>query len=304
MIQFKTILVPVDFSDASRKAVNYGLTLAIHFNAKLLLAHIVPYSSAATQTHDVEQQQCDSARREIQNLVPADYRTRIGVETIVKIGNIDSDLLGIVRDESVDLIVMGTHGRRYWGRWFIGSVTERLLRKAPVPLLTMSHVDVECAIEPGPVELKRILYATDLPDNSSNGLRYAIELARTLRAALTVLHAVDHANFIYWAGATAGYLQEQLTRLVHERRRALGELVAHEGSAGMEIETLVVEGKPFEKILSVAEERAIDIIVLNLQGKGMLERAFIGSTAERVVRLAHIPVLSVPVMGEKPHGPL
>ena len=154
------------------------------------------------------------------------------------------------------------------------------------------------------MELKRILYATDLPDNSSNGLRYAIELARTLRAALTVLHAVDHANVIYWAGATAGYLQEQLTKLVHERRRALRELVAHEGSAGMEIETLVVEGKPFEKILSVAEERGIDIIVLNLQSKGMLERAFIGSTAERVVRLAHIPVLSVPVMGEKPHGPL
>jgi nucleotide-binding universal stress UspA family protein len=302
MIEFKTILVPVDFSDTSRKAVNYGLTLALHFNAKLFLAHIVPYSSAPTQTHDVETQQCETARREIQSLIPAEYRSRIGIETIVKIGNIDSELLGIVRDQSVDLIVMGTHGRRYLGRWFIGSVTERLLRKAPVPLLTMSHLDAESAIEPGPVELKRILYATDLPDNSSNGLRYAIKLARTLGAALTVIHAVDHANFIYWAGATAGYLQEQLTKFVQERRRTLSELVTHEETAGLHIETLVVEGKPFKEILRVAEDRAMDIIVLNLQSKGILERAFLGSTAERVVRLSHIPVLSVPFINGSSAG--
>lgn len=56
-----------------------------------------------------------------------------------------------------------------------------------------------------------------------------------------------------------------------------------------------MEGKPFEKLLKIANEQHIDIIVINLQSKTMLERAFLGSTAERVVRLAHIPVLSIPV---------
>ena len=57
----------------------------------------------------------------------------------------------------------------------------------------------------------------------------------------------------------------------------------------MEIQSAVLEGKPYEEILRFSQDRGMDIIVLNLQSKGMLERAFLGSTAERVVRLAHVP---------------
>jgi nucleotide-binding universal stress UspA family protein len=295
VIRFKTILAPVDFSDASKKAVNHALTLAIHFNAKLILAHIVPLASGPTQTHEVELQKSEAAKGEIRTLIPAEYAGKVDVDTIVRIGDIDSELSRVIRDESVDLIVMGTHGRRYLGRWFIGSVTESLLRNSPVPLLTTSHVDSEPRIQPGPVDLKRILYATDLPGDSSKGLQYAIGLARTLGAALTVIHVVDHANFLYWAGATAAYLKEELPDLLQQRGKMLAELVAREAPAGMNVETKVVEGRPFEEIVRAAEQQAADIIVLNLQNKEILERALIGSTAERVVRLARIPVLSVPL---------
>jgi nucleotide-binding universal stress UspA family protein len=64
----------------------------------------------------------------------------------------------------------------------------------------------------------------------------------------------------------------------------------------MGVEALVLEGKPFSRILEFAQSRDMDLIVLNLQSKGILERAFLGSTAERVVRLAQIPVLSIPVV--------
>ena len=57
----------------------------------------------------------------------------------------------------------------------------------------------------------------------------------------------------------------------------------------------MVDGKPFRKIVEIAEERGMDIIVSNLQSKSMPERALLGSTAERVVRLARTPVLGVPV---------
>ncbi len=82
--------------------------------------------------------------------------------------------------------------------------------------------------------------------------------------------------------------------LVQEIRKKLDELIAREKPAHMEIAPVVVEGKSFRKIVEVAEDQGMDIIVLNLQSKSMLERALLGSTAERVVRLAHTPVLSIP----------
>ena len=297
MISLKKILVPVDFSEPSRKAATYGLTLAEQFGAKLILTHIVPQSTALlyafpTELPEVEKDQYTKAKREINSLVPVERAAELNLQTIVKIGNVEAELLGIVKDEAIDLVILGTHGRRRVGRWFIGSVTEHMLRKVPVPVLTVSHVEQEKhAI--GFVSLKRILYATDLSESSSTGLHYAIELARAGEAQLTVVHAVDEEDRTLWGPVWVG--QFDRGKLLEEIRRKLDDLVAREKPTEMRVEGLVVEGKPFKKILEVAEHQGIDLIVLNLQSKGIFERALLGSTAERVVRLARIPVLSIPV---------
>jgi nucleotide-binding universal stress UspA family protein len=299
MFQFKKILIPTDFSEPSKKAVTYGLTLAGQFNARVIIAHIVPESSALmyafpTETFAIERDQEQKAQREIASLVPTEYANQFDVQTMVKTGSIEPELLGIVKDERVDLVVMGTHGRRYLGRWFLGSVTERMLRKIPVPLLTVSHVDtVEHTI--GLVAIKQILFATDLEEPSNSSFKYAIELARAAHAQLTVTHIVDHMDRMLWGPAFVTRLQGERAKLVQELKERVSNLVAQEKPPDVEIEPLVVEGQPFEKLLEIADERHIDIIVINLQSKTMLERAFLGSTAERVVRLARVPVLSIPV---------
>ena len=299
MISLKNILVPVDFSEPSKKAVTYGLTLAGQFNANLILAHIVPESTALmyafpTRLPEIEDEQYANARREIDNLAPAEHSAKLNLRTIVKIGNIEKDLLGIVRDEEIDLVVMGTHGRRYLGRWFIGSVTEHMLRNVPVPVLTVSHIEAEKhAI--GLVSLKRILYATDLSQSSSIGMRYAIELARGTGAQLTVMHVVDDEDRMLWGPALIAHLDR--AKLLEEWRHKLDDFIKREGVPDIAIEALMVEGKPFRKIAKYAEAENIDVIVLNLQSKSIVERALLGSTAERVVRLARTPVLSIPVAG-------
>jgi nucleotide-binding universal stress UspA family protein len=300
MISYKRILVPVDFSEPSKKAVTYGLTIAAQTNARLFLAHIVPDTVALnyafpSETYDIEKRQYETAKREIGTLVPEKYAARFDVHTIVKTGRIDSELLGVVRDESIDLVVMGTHGRRGLGRWFIGSVTESMLRKVPVPVLTVSHLGPEThAIELGFASIKKILYATDLSESSVAGMQYAIELARGTGARLTVAHVIDHANFVLLSGTAAAYLEASRIKLVESVKRRLNELIMRDKPPDVEIEPLLLEGKPYEQVLRISEGRAMDIIVLNLQSKKMLDRAFLGSTAERVVRLAHVPVLSVP----------
>jgi nucleotide-binding universal stress UspA family protein len=308
MISYKRILVPVDFSEASKKAVTYAMTIAAQTNAKLFVAHIVHDTSALnymfpSETYEAEKQQYAAAKRQIQKLIPEECLGMFDVEMIVKTGNIDAELLGIAQEEAVDLVVMGSHGRRHFGRWFIGSVAERLLRKLPVPVLTVSHVAPEKhAIELGLVSVHKILYAADLSEATTIGMQYAIELARGTGAKLTIAHVVDHTNFILLTNTAAGYLETSRKMWVDSVTKNLHELVAREKPSDMEIEVSILEGKPYEQILRFADDNGMDIIVLNLQSRGILDRAFLGSTAERVVRLAHMPVLSVPVAITEVHS--
>jgi nucleotide-binding universal stress UspA family protein len=250
-----------------------------------------------TRLLEIEKEQYDKAKREIEHLAPAEYAAKVNLRTIVKIGNIEEELLGIVKHEGIELVVMGTHGRRYLGRWFIGSVTEHMLRNVPVPVLTVSHIEPE-KHPIGLVSLKRILYATDLSESASIGLRYAIELARSAGARLTVLHVLDDEDRMLWGPALIARLDR--AKLLEEWRRRLDDFIKQESAPDIAIEGVMLEGKPFRKIIEFAEAQNIDVIVLNLQSKSTVERALLGSTAERVVRLARTPVLSIPVAGRVP----
>jgi len=282
------------------------MTIAAQTNAKLFLAHIVRDTTALnytfpSETYESEKHRYEAAKQEIQKLIPEECRDMFDVELVVKTGNIDAEVVGIAQDEAVDLVVMGSHGRKGFGRWFIGSVTERLLRKLPVPMLTVSHVAPEKhAIELGLVSVHNILYAADLSEASTVGMQYAIELARGTGAKLTVAHVVDRTNFTLLANVAAGYLETSKKMWVDAATAKVHELVSREKPSDMEIEIAILEGTPYEEILRFADEQRIDIIALNLQSRGIWERAFLGSTAERVVRLAHMPVLSVPVAVKEP----
>src|SRR5262245_26154373 len=101
MIRLTNVLVPVDFSEPSRTAVNYGLSLALEFDSKLLLAHIAPYDKRIYE----------EAKVRLMELIPTDLRERLHFETIVKGGDVRDEILGIVKDKEIDLVIMGSHGR-------------------------------------------------------------------------------------------------------------------------------------------------------------------------------------------------
>jgi len=296
MIGITKILAPVDFSEPSKRAVAYAAALAEQFHAKLILAHIVPSSAALNyafpvESFGVEQTQYKRATQELQALLPADRAVATGLQTISKIGHVDEELLKIVEDEDIDLVVMGTHGRRSAVRWFMGSTTERLLRKVPVPVLTVGHTaDGGRATDGGLMTAKHILYAADFPEHNP-GMDYACALARAAGAQLTIVHVVEHLNLMYGA---AEHITGEASHRVDEMRGRFREYLSHEVTQGLTIETIVLDGRAYEEILKSAGERGADMIILNRRSKGILERAFLGSTAERVVRLAHVPVLSVP----------
>jgi nucleotide-binding universal stress UspA family protein len=279
-------MVPVDFSEPSKKAVNYGLSLASEFESRLLLAHIAPFDSGLY----------DKAKAQLLQLIPADLRERLDFEIVVKAGDIREELLATVEEKEIDLVVMGSRGRSYFERMLLGSVTERLLRKLHVPILTVSHLDPEREIHtPGPVPLHRIVYATDLSEASEAGLEFSIRLAHGLDAHLTVVHVVQAVDIALHGMETASFMPDYAAEARVQATERLSKLVALVSDGSVPITTVVAEGVPYGAINRISEQNHADLIVINLQGKGMLERALLGTTAERVIRTAHVPVLSLPL---------
>lgn len=286
MIHIKNIMVPVDFSEPSKKAVNYGLSLASEFESRLVLAHIAPFDAL----------QYERAKMQLLKLIPADYRDRLDFEIIVKAGDIRGELLAAVDEKSIDLVIMGSRGRSYFERMLLGSVTERMLRKLHVPILTVSHLDPEKEIHvPGIVPLHRIVYATDLSEGSELGLEFSIRLARGLEAHLTVVHALQALDIARYGMETAAFMPDYAAEARVQATEKLSKTVALVSDGSVPITTALVNGVPYEAVNRVAEQNDADLIVINLQGKGRLERALLGTTAERVIRTAKVPVLSLPL---------
>jgi nucleotide-binding universal stress UspA family protein len=300
MLSIKRILVPVDFSEPSQRAVEYGLSLSLRFKARLVLTHIVSSSTALiytfpTESLAFEKEQARYATSMLPDMVPEEYRERVDLRTIVKVGEVRSELLSIVKNEEIDLVVMGTHGRGAFERFLLGSLTERMLRKLDVPILTVSHLDPARELhQGGPVPMGHILYATDLSDSASAGLKFSMELARGTGARLTVLHVLEALQTVYW-GSEAGYLGNELEAIRGDALNRLRDSIPDSGTKEICLTTMMTEGDASRDIIRVADEEKADIIVLNLQGKTLVERALLGSTAERVIRTAHVPVLSIPI---------
>jgi nucleotide-binding universal stress UspA family protein len=99
---------------------------------------------------------------------------------------------------------------------------------------------------------------------------------------------------IYW-GAEGGYLTDELETLREDTLKRLQLSIPERWCEGVTVNPLLTEGDAYREILRVADEERTDLIVLNLQGKSLVERALLGSTAERVIRSANVPVLSIPV---------
>ena len=143
MITLKTILVPSDFSDCSEEALRYGLELARRFDAQLHLLHVVqdpvaqPWAAEgfSVPLFEVVEQWQKQAEERLKASVPAADRGRVTIASVVATPY--AEILDYAASHAVDLIVMGTHGRGGVTHMLLGSIAERVVRRAPCPVLTV-----------------------------------------------------------------------------------------------------------------------------------------------------------------------
>jgi nucleotide-binding universal stress UspA family protein len=303
MIEIRRILCPIDFSDYSRRALDHAVAIARWYDSTITALHVLsptpmlPYVTSPVVFAPIELTAVDRDQvlADTKDFIAAEGAPGITVEALVREGNTVAEILDQATGMHADLLVMGTHGRSGFDRLLLGSITEKVLRKAECPVLTVPR-RLPDAAPAGPVVYERILCPVDFSDSSLQALKYAKSLAQEADGRLTVLHVVSHeyeaadmASVVYDGGMPIGDFQKKREEAA---RRQLQEAVAGATEFGS-VESMMTHGKPWREVLRIATELQSDLIVMGVRGRGAADLLLFGSTTQHVVREAACPVLTL-----------
>ena len=284
-VAIKNILYATDLTPVADAALSYAAAVARRFDAKVYVSHVLPPEAYQIVPPAILPAAYEQVRkRALQQLVQAASSRRlhgIAHEALLREGDIAATILELIASREIDLVVIGTSGRKGVSRFMLGSVAEELFRAAPCPVITVG---------PG-IEHKRphvwdprcVLFATDFSRPSLAALPQAIGMAQEFDAALIMLHLV-HPDI---RSASERY------RIREKYEADLRALVA---DADVDAEFVVEFAPVAQGILDFARKQEADLIVLGVRGGGALARAethLPGASAYRVVTESHCPVLTV-----------
>jgi nucleotide-binding universal stress UspA family protein len=294
MIRIAHVLCPVDFSDISQHALDHAGAIASWYDARLTILYVF----ANLPTMDVPPlvlEEADRARletslQEMARRVPAAVRTEFRVQ---EAGFVHEEVLAQIAGTRADLLVVGTHGRSGFQRLFLGSVTEKIIRKATCPTLVVPPRAPDVPPD-APVQFKRILCAVDFSDSSLSALAYALTLAEETDARLTLLHAIEMPPELRENPLAPDFDVDRIHAAAEaEARRRLRDLVPEAARTYCTVETAVVDGRAYRRLLQQAAEQKSDLIVMGVHGRGAIDLLLFGSTTHHVIRAATCPVLIV-----------
>jgi nucleotide-binding universal stress UspA family protein len=288
------ILCPIDFSDISQHALAHAAAIAHWYEARLTLLYVF-VNLPAVDLPPMVLEEGDRARlmhqmRSFAACVPRDVLVdcQLQEERLVH-----EAILAQVDATQADLLVLGTHGRSGFQRLFLGSVTEKVIRKAKCPTLIVPPRTPDIAPD-APVEFHRIVCPIDFSEGSITALEYAINLAEEADGQLTLLHVTELPSALTQEPYA---IEDELRRIsesaVKDARHRLTNLIPENAKTYCTIDTTVVEGRAYREILRRAGEKRADLIVMGVHGRGALDLLLFGSTTHHVIRASTCPVLIV-----------
>jgi nucleotide-binding universal stress UspA family protein len=143
MIKLKKILYPTDFSESSLEAMKYGVSFAKEYGARLILMHVVSENPEGlnlprvSSEESVEHELIQEAERQLKVILPLEQRKDLSWEMATLRGNPANEIIRYAHENDVDLIIIGTHGRSGFEHIIFGSTAEKVVRKAPCPVLSV-----------------------------------------------------------------------------------------------------------------------------------------------------------------------
>ena len=298
MFAIRRILCAIDLSDASAHAAAQAIALAGWCHASITALHVCePVFAPVPGLPPPDQRVNDKERLFLSDRVAEHFSAAggVAVDLVVDVGQPAHCILERADQLLADVIVMATHGTKGFERLVLGSVTEKVLRKARCGVFTVPPL----ARAPSARPFARILCPIDFSDPSLAAFEAAVALARDSSAALTLLHVVEWPWHEPPPPLASDLPPAQAAALVEFRRYV-------ETSATMRLEKLaeglalrprpslsIVHGKSYVEILRVAAQTGADLIAVGVHGRNVLDMALFGSTTNHLVREAACPVLTL-----------
>ncbi len=297
MVTFTRILYPTDLSPASVPAFRLAVALARWYEAPLTVLHVAPsFDPLPAPTEWIGGTAPppgvptpEEVREAMARLLPLDEAAGVAVTIEAKAGEPAAAIVNAAVTGKADLIVMGTHGRSGVMRLLLGSVAEKVVHRAPCPVLTVpgaAQGDARTAFQ-------RILCPVDFSAASDQAAGFALDLARQANGTVTLLNVIEWLAEDDPVGEPTTDLARLRTQMADAARTRLSGLVAGEPRTWCTIEERVGFGRAHREILRVAGEDGADLIVMGAQGRGSVGLALFGSATQQVLRAAACPVLVV-----------
>jgi nucleotide-binding universal stress UspA family protein len=306
LLKIDSVLVPLDFSQLSFKALEYALPLAERFGAKLHLVHAFDYdfpmsTISAMPLAIPEVELAGRAKLHLQGVAKKHLIALAPVNCHVVKGRAYHAVCQLARKLEIDLIVTTTHGYTGLRHVFLGSTAERIVQHAPCGVLVVREDEREfvrpsedAAKSKGAIRLKKILVPMDFSDCSMVGLESAVRFAQVWGAELVTFNCVPLRTFAIYDE----YRGLDFTALINHADKTAKEQM-HEVVSCLESQDVIVKGVielgvPAQAICDYARHHEVDLIITATHGTTGLTHVLLGSTAEHVVRYAHCPVLVIP----------
>lgn len=294
---FEKILVPLDGSDLAEYALNHACSLQPR---ELILLRVpapqpVPLDSLAGYSWIPSEDTTQRARDESAdylNAVARRLRLTCPVRPIVHGGDEASAILDAAAHEDVDLIVMSTHGYSGFSRWILGSITERVLRAAPCPVLAVRDTQ----------PLKRMIITLDGSRHAESALEPGLALMRRLEGDATLVYVDEGRDIVPPDDPHQGQLEPVPSHTIDTRAYARTDAYVTDLAAKLQhdpvpVSTMILTGHAAPEILQYADDNSIDVIAMATHGRTGLRRWVYGSITEKVLRgtLCALLVVRVPV---------
>eukprot|EP00002_Diphylleia_rotans_P017355 TRINITY_DN336_c0_g2_i4.p1 TRINITY_DN336_c0_g2~~TRINITY_DN336_c0_g2_i4.p1 ORF type:complete len:335 (+),score=63.11 TRINITY_DN336_c0_g2_i4:85-1089(+) len=323
IFHLENLVVPVDGHSASFRALQHALYLNRHFSRgaavtavyvvepppptmlddALLIASVQPGSfeqlgervlkhceESARHGHGAESSEATTATATSTTATATATENR-PLKTLLKHGDITDAILATAQESNAHMIVMGTHGRKGFERFLLGSVTESVLRAGRIPILALRYDPRKPYQVP---HYKNILVPFDGSPASEHAINYIVPFARLLHADITLLHVVDNRPALFGHSHSESDTDAAAKRALEWASNQAQQL-------GVQAKTvhLVTSKHPAEAIHEI--EHDYDLICMGSRGLAGIKRLLLGSVTEAVLRVADKPVLVVP-LGDAEEG--
>lgn len=305
----RTVFCATDFSPTADQALTHAEALARRHGARLVVAHVVepwPTVPPIAVVDDTERILRAAATRRLEALVAPLAARGLDVATRVVVGGPGPESVQLARSLAADVIVAGTHGRSGIAHLVYGSTAEYIVRRSPIPVLTIHPRD------PGPQPRPQtMVLPSDLSPGAERALEAAVRLFPALAAGeggaaanasggavparprIVLLHVDEVARYFepYGEEVVPAYFDWEERR--KEVARSLEAVAERLHRSGFEVVCRVTAGTPVTVVCEVAREEQAALIALGTHGHSAVMNLLMGRTAQRIVQHAPCPVLTV-----------